>query len=294
MSVGSRVYIRHDEDDDEYHERLVTGFGPEGVVMLSLGEDHYTHKPDMYVEIHLAGPRGGIPSHLRKRADAEFIRFEGSYDADELEAIFKEGQKIAKDDAAAVGSHASQPRGRPASSRGLGRGAASSRGSVGSNHLPYVDEDNDGGSEAGLVWVVRTPTGVRSVGADVTSLRRVAQWRNFGIALADGGVLEVERMHPDEVGGYIERRNEELRKFLGIQTPREVISKVDVEQDARILEAAWNRQGVRYRPFGESVALCEPQEYEDWPLEPPRTSAYVLAEVAKLGYGPTARHMEDR
>ncbi len=32
------------------------------------------------------------------------------------------------------------------------------------------------------------------------------------------------------------------------------------------------------------------QEYNDWPLEPPRICGYALGEIAKLGYGPTARH----
>ncbi len=66
------------------------------MVMLTPDEDHYVHDPGMYVELHLAGPRGGIPAHFRKRVDARLIRFEGPYDVDQLQGIFAEGVKITK------------------------------------------------------------------------------------------------------------------------------------------------------------------------------------------------------
>ncbi len=51
----------------------------------------------------------------------------------------------------------------------------------------------------------------------------------------------------------------------------------------------YEASGGRRRAFGDGVQDLDPQEFEDWPSEPPWTVRFWCREVAKLGYAPTPR-----
>ncbi len=140
--------------------------------MLSRDEDHYVHPHDTYTEIHVAGPRGGIPSYLRKREDIRFIRFEEGYDEEELKEIFKEGARIAKAEMPEVRA---ARRGRPPGPSSVGSLKSMKSGLSRVSSLPFEDAGEEEEEPDDRVWVLRTPTASRGIGTDMSPARLVAK-----------------------------------------------------------------------------------------------------------------------
>lgn len=285
VSVGSRVLVRH-VGEVEFHERLITAFRADRYpVMLTPQEDHYVHPDEDIEEVVMCGVRGGIPAAVR--ASGVYVqRFTGGYSAEELRQVFDEGAGIAAEGV---------PETRP-SRRLTGKGPADRRPllPLAAGDVPVVEVGESAKESEGGVWTLVTPMGSMSIGTDMSNCRRVAEWKNHGLVLVGGEVGQVQKMELSEVLGYSETRLLELRECLGVPagttTPRAVENDDLNSEEARVLKPLWNRQGVRFRGFGDAVGMFDPQDYEDWPLSIPRTAAWVCGEIAKLNFGPNARH----
>jgi hypothetical protein len=62
-------------------------------------------------------------------------------------------------------------------------------------------------------------------------------------------------------------------------------------EDARTLAVRRSKQGQRYRSLREAVEDGGQVEFDDFPIEGPRTVAWYLGEVAKTGHDPSSRHV---
>ena len=64
--------------------------------------------------------------------------------------------------------------------------------------------------------------------------------------------------------------------------------------DARLLPILIDSAGRRYRSTRSAAELSSEMSFADWPIEGPRTTGYVLGELAKTGLVAAARHQRWR
>jgi hypothetical protein len=276
VRVGSRVAVKY-PGSDEYHERLFTALIDDNTwTVLTRDEDHYIERRSDYVEMILLGARGGPPQALR-RADVEFYRFEDFYDREQLVEIFAEGQRIAADARLAV--VVAEPR------RLTGKRAVAGGG-------PALDAG--GQVDANEVFILAEPTKVRDVGADVSDQTVVGRFPPLHgsdlLMRVDGMIVRAKAVKIEEGVKWSEERRAFLRDRLGLAAGTAPETEPTFLEDARTLSVAYDARGERGRSFVSGVAALDPQIYDDWPYDPPRTTLYYAKEIGKLGFGPVARH----
>eukprot|EP00973_Karenia_brevis_P031969 4411857-Karenia_brevis.AAC.1 len=91
----------------------------------------------------------------------------------------------------------------------------------------------------------------------------------------DKEVMRVEKVSADAVDTWVAERRSQILKAL-------TSAEADIEEgsiDARTLAVRVDKSGQRHRSFEDATDLLDPQEFTDWPYEPPRTVQYVCKEV---------------
>ena len=64
---------------------------------------------------------------------------------------------------------------------------------------------------------------------------------------------------------------------------------VAAHDDARTLAVERNSAGERFRPFSSVAENSSQIDFSDWPLDGPRTAAWLTREIGRTGMGPAAR-----
>ena len=149
-------------------------------------------------------------------------------------------------------------------------------------------------------WCLTEPTALHSIGYDVTSL--VASGAAGTVVMTsvlvylDGTVARAELVPQVNRISWAESRVSFLRADLGVDaplTPRHLGVTPPLallaRNDARTLAAHFNAQNKRHLDFAEAVCKMSMQEFDDWPLDPPRITPYVIRQIAMLGHAPVAR-----
>jgi hypothetical protein len=282
--VGSRLIVRY-HGMQEYHERLVTGLTKNGnYVVLTPDEDHYVESPSDYAECHLAGTRGGLPSVIRKKEDRFYIhRFEFSYEKEELARIFEEGRRLVRESDQLDGA------GQAAAVLGLNGHVRVPRKGPADTLAPRAGRDGpvagSSGSRDDEIWIATDFVGTVKVGDDLGRGPPLFAHGQDGLFTVGVEVVRGLKIKIVEAPGWVAARLEFLRGKLRIEAvPAEFLD------DARTLKVKYDSRGERGRSFTDGVSEMDPQVFEDWPFDPPRTSLYYSKEIAKLGYGPVARH----
>ena len=144
---------------------------------------------------------------------------------------------------------------------------------------------------SGGFWVMAEPHSRFAVG-DVVDLPAPSQGVGGGRGLFDvdgGGVPYLCQYLEgrDQRDTYVLNRMAELRgshPCLGVAVP-------DLGADARTLEVSYRpATGERHKPFSEAVNLMTGDEFDDWPVEGPRTTRWLVESIEKSGAPPLDRH----
>jgi hypothetical protein len=286
LPVGSRVMVRFEEEEPEWHERMITGCVEPGVYsILTPDEDHYVEKETEWLECLPIGVRGGLPA--RVRSSGYYIhRFTNPYSRRQLEKIMDEGKVVVEHYKKLLAAGAV-----PLRRRLRGKQPA----------LPIDDGAAASSSQAKdhRSWYLAEPLDDLPIGTEVKDGRLLCHHGDHGLMSLRSAVVRVEKMAPQHVFSWAEARTEQLKAALGLkdeapaggsETPRAGGGAESLLEDARTLSVKYDARGERGRAFNDGVNSMDPQVYEDWPLEPPRTCLYYVQQIAKLGYGPTARH----
>ena len=64
-----------------------------------------------------------------------------------------------------------------------------------------------------------------------------------------------------------------------------------IGEDARTLSIKRNSAGQRHRSLREAIDECQQSEFDDWPVEGPRTTLWYCRQVAKTGQDIAPRHV---
>ena len=246
--------------------------------ILTPDEDHYIERRSDYVEMVQLGPRGGPPEALR-RAHVEIHRFDEFYYREQLTEIFEEGRRIAADARLAVVAVGAGPR-RLTGKRPVG-GAAPAAAAV---SPARVDE----------MFILAEPTKARDVGADVSDQTVVCRFPPLTgtdlLVKVDGMIVRAKAVKVEDGVKWSEERRSFLKDRLGLAAGAGPTTEPAFLEDARTLPVLYDARGERGRAFASGVSVLDPQIFEDWPYDPPRTALYYAKEIGKLGFGPVARH----
>ena len=139
------------------------------------------------------------------------------------------------------------------------------------------EKDKDG------VWLMCEPGGGLDTGVEASGGSFIFKDSLHGLyRCSDKSVVRVQAVGVEDATEWQTARQKFLCEKLKVESGLE---------DARTIAVAFNSLGQRGRRFEDSVLLMDPQDFDDWPLEKPRTVAYCLREEVKLGVNANARHL---
>ncbi len=315
FSPGDKVFCCFGDVKDEWHEMLVSAFFGPYATVLTRDEDHYiVHFTKDHTFVYPTGPQGGLPPRVRyyEGRGAALWRFDQhDYTEKQLKKVLAEGQKLLEngDDnyPAVCGRNATvirritgksppvRPGRKPAI---LPKDADAQDGPKVNDDMPKVDDDAPKASavdEPALVWALAEPGGGHSIGDDVTALSPVAP-STLGeqvLLKVQGKWRRAEAVKVADIPTFAERVKAELLAAVGSATSAP--AKPDEEGlDARALGIRMDGGSTavpeRFRSLHNALAACEPEEFEDWPLDQPRTTLWCGKETLKAGPSYTGRH----
>jgi hypothetical protein len=92
----------------------------------------------------------------------------------------------------------------------------------------------------------------------------------------------IHQCRVDEVAGFCAKRIESARKSEALEG-----DDLYASEDVRTLEVRFGVNGDRHRPFRETILEMQQVEFDDFPLEPCTTLAYLkaVAHVSESAFG---------
>ena len=320
VEIGDKFWFCFGDVLGEWHEMMLTGFeGPFGAVLTRDEDQYLVHLVDDHTFVLPTGVRGGLPRAIanHQARGATLWRFDvHSYGRTQLERIFAEGDRLLRSgdehypavrtaaprtrvrfktdlvpvDLAAMEESDGTPTvalpPRPADSRSslpLLRAEVPRPGVVGGG-VPLSPIDGR------LIWMLAEPCKDHKLGDDLTSvvatlplsvgehtLTKIgASWRRCVSVLETDATQLADKLIKD------------------ITTQLDVVPRKESTLDARILgireDGGSESAPERYRTLMNALGACEPQEFEDWPLDPPRTTLWCGRETLKAAPTYQARH----
>lgn len=105
-----------------------------------------------------------------------------------------------------------------------------------------------------------------------------------------------DRREPDhrrqaggEVGGRAEAAGGDREELLAALGENRDIPAASTD-DARTLSIRVGEDGQRHRDFRDSITLCKQVEFNDWPVRGPRSTGWLVRQLAEGGHTPIAHH----
>lgn len=135
-------------------------------------------------------------------------------------------------------------------------------------------------------WVVAEPSGDYQVGDEILLSSNAVAIGDIGVDLADGVAVRVQRLEAG-VAAAADFRERRLRDFKSWSDP---MTAETGEDDVRTSSVKFGPDGSRRRNYREAVKSMTEVDFSDWPLEGPRTCAWVAREVARVAEGPRSQH----
>ena len=276
------MFLDYGVAGEPWHERLIlAGLGGARYLILTPDEDMYEEEIDtrQLADFKQAGPRGGLPKGLGAAFGRPVYRFADRPKGAALQAWLDEAESQAEDlreeRRRAPGADEPEPAGEPA--------------------LPLADGLADGGRSDWCCVVAQGDVKRGKVyslpdSLDTPSEIFVSSGSHGLYDLGRRGASAVMiRLAPDALAG------DALRAFAA-EVAAPVPGLLDSPtppapaEDARTLAILRDSAGRRFRTLRSVTEAAEKSEFEDWILSGPRTTLYVVTEIAKQSGGPVQRH----
>jgi len=140
------------------------------------------------------------------------------------------------------------------------------------------------------VWVVMSLQPGLAPGSIWRPTSRLQVIGANGIDQYNGDGVYLQRLAPDEIDERIDLLKKEMREFIGEVTPRRNPEATERPFDNRVLPIKLNASGQRDIAMKDYVSQYQVKEFDDWPLQGPRSLHWVLRFCgAQTGGGPVAR-----
>jgi hypothetical protein len=289
---GEWVFINYGVEGEPWHERLVLAEVGNGDYVV------YTPDQDVYVELLRVPPLrevrhvgliAGVPAGLGARFGQPIYRFTRRPSPAKLGKLIDEGADLAKE---TIGADP-----RRYAALALPAPAPSAAGLAADM---FADPD--------LVWICVDPASEKfKVG------QAVGKAEISGAVSMGGRALYRER--PGLITTFAKCRAaeesetvESIRSAWNVETPRAAAGgrtygmprgaagsagpdeAPAAGEDARTLPVMRNSAGERFRDVKAVAERISTVEFEDWPLEGPRTMKWWWTEISRSWMGPVARH----
>lgn len=138
-----------------------------------------------------------------------------------------------------------------------------------------------------LVWVLAEWISGKKIGEQVNPPVGFVRDGVYGLMQMEDvdGITRPVLIHQcrvDEVAGFCAKRIESARKSEALEG-----DDLYASEDVRTLEVRFGVNGDRHRPFRETILEMQPVEFDDFPLEPCTTLAYLkaVAHVSESAFG---------
>ena len=146
--------------------------------------------------------------------------------------------------------------------------------------------------ESGYVWLVGLPPPGSGLGiGDMLNVPAAAEPDGSPCFLRIAGVEEKVLCHYVEAStrwDFVHERIENMRTF---KPSKDLMGIPPLGADARVLPVVRREHtGERFRAFGQSLHLFTEEDYDDWPIEGPRTTKWLCLQIVKSAPAPVARH----
>ena len=305
---GSRTVLIGYGEEALWNERLLLhDVGDGSWVVLTLDEDMFVEDLSRADSLRICGPNRELPRGI---GNGQSYRFGGAwYTPDELEVLREEARLLAmvKPAGAADSEGQGVTRRRVPAGGGVlvpdepvepvGMLVDDSERNIGRGRTPPRRED---GSE----WVIISGGEFFGRTVKAGSIRVELE----DLALADLGlqVVTCQRMKKDLVEGMLESLCDTWRETLGRRQQRDMgrilsdsLGAAPVlggegglsESDARVLPVQRDEMTQeRWRDWKSLAGMIGEPLFPDWPLEGPRTTKWLVKEIAKSGEGPLQHH----
>ena len=291
MQPGTYVYVDYGEEGEPWHERLV-------LTRVAQSQDFIILTPDngVYLETLSCPPLGAIrvggfnralPIGLGVEHGQPVYRFTETVTEDEFMALKVEAEGLA---ALAVATDpARYPGGR------VGPELPFQGGPPGAPPGPAVTAGEP-------VWLVMVGGGKYREAELIASAMLALELEvhlisNWAIVSVPGGG-EAVLMKIDQ-----NKADDEINRMRGARsgtTPRSGAAAAQLAQaalpadDARTLPVLRQSNGERFHSLQSVSEHCAVMVFDGWPLEGPRTTHWLVREMAKTGLNPIARHTHRR
>lgn len=267
------VLVRFVDDPELYHWR--------GILRCNYGDDCYVVTPDRDVErtvlevgekySHVKRMEGGrLPARVRE--DDTYLpkhSDRGAFSNDEMRALVQKADRMAS-----VEIHRKRATGRI---DGAGK-LADELAALDDEPTPSVLAPQDD-----LVWVVVYRSGAGELGEEVTPVASAPLMHVGGKSFKFYSLGGEEML----VRGLALR---EVENFKGVIQSLKPVKEDKEERDCRILPIIFDTADERYRTVTEAVADYEEVDFEDFPLQGPRTVHHDTRQLRRMGMNYMMHH----
>lgn len=267
---GKYAYILYEGGEALWHEHYLVmnaEEGPSSFVILTADDDMYIEDVSSppHAEVIIGSSRHTLPAELGTARGRPVYRFSRGLREPEIKAARARAVTILARD---------RSRRRAAVPEAAG-GSAGGAGAASSSAAPRPGR-----------WVVAEPIGDFQVGDEIFLSSNAVAIRDVGVDLTDGMVVRVQRLGAG-AAAPAEFRDRRLRDFRSWSDPT---TQEAGEDDVRTLSVKFGADGSRRRNYREAVESMMEVDFSDWPLEGPRTCAWVARGVARVAEGPRSQH----
>ena len=286
--IGQGVFLKFKGYDGLYH-RLVTGLIDRNRFTAAGPNDHYVHKRKEIELVIDAGIRVAKPASAADHGGVIEKFAKTDFGADERAELVGDAKEVAKDEGFELADPATFPLDEPLVVAADGDRVAGRVRLTGKQ--PNRSRDN----LVGRVWVCTGLTDDR-FGYTIVPVELVAssvlefQGSRSAMSFCKGSYHPVVECAVGEVATLIQniRTSPIVKQNLGTETPR----AAEAVSDARTLSLEVLASGARRtRDFKEAAKLFSPEEYPDWPVKGPRSTAWCSAYLSRKPSGEEHHHM---
>lgn len=271
---GKYAYIRYEGDEELWHEHYLVmkaEGSPSSDVILTADDDMYIENVSSppHLGVVVGDARHTLPAELGTARGRPVYRFARGLRVREIQAARARAVTILAHDRARRRVPVPEPGGSSVGAAGAALSAAAPRPGK---------------------WAVAEPSGDYQVGDEIMLSASAVALGDVGVDLADGVVVRVQRLGAGPAASS-EFRDHRLRDFKRWSEPVVPDAAPDAgDDDVRTLSVKIGSDGSRRRNYREAAESMIEVDFSDWPLEGPRTCAWVAREVARVAEGPRSQH----
>jgi len=273
-----------------WHERLALAVGLDAVTVVTPDGDVYDERYGDYEDMRVSGPRGGMAPKVRTAHHYDFDEDDLEADSEFMADANQEFQRHRQDAAAAAAA------GGPAAGAGGGGGVppgavAGPVAGAGGGGAPLGAVGGGGAAPAGAAApaavAAPAPNGLAALGLGHLSTGSV--WFLLEAVPGLGRVGDKLTILATDVGAGSADRALVCRRGSWIAVSKTEPPEV-VAEDLRTMPVLYNPRGDRVRPLDSALQLVKEDEFDDFPVEGPRTTGWLLGAFAKAGQTPIMYH----